>query len=290
MGNRTPLQVPPKTLANYLRSFLIAHTFRKVESMAFDTIRATEFVKTIDLSGTPHSIVRREAAVDAGEVFDKAKAQAQVVGSGVFSFAEGVNAEVREAISDSALLAQLVANQQASADEDPLAWFAAYSGVLQNVGWTLQESGWNDYSTKGTAVEVNEKIVEVMTAALGPSTAALTIITATINALKAMKSDSPWITIFSRESQKAKMARFQIGLVEKQETSDVFVSLLACLIEAHNNITQVLFFKFKNAGATFRANSAKVSINRAALTDLTPTIRSKIRAYQADYLSTVLNV
>jgi hypothetical protein len=258
--------------------------------MQFDTSHATQFVKSIDLSGTPRGILAQDAATEAGEVFDKAKSQAQVVGSGVFSFAQGVTAEVREAISDSALLAQLVANKKVSARESPLDWFSAYSEVLQNVGWTLQEGGWTDYTAKGTAVEVHEKILEVMTVALGPSSAALAIITATINALKGMNSGSPWITIFSRESQKAKIARFQIGLVEKEESSDVFVSLLACLIEAHNNITQVLFFKFKDAGATFRANSAKVSINRQALTELSPTIRTKIRAYQVDYLSTVLNV
>jgi hypothetical protein len=52
----------------------------------------------------------------------------------------------------------------------------------------------------------------------------------------------------------------------------------------------VLFLKFKDSGATFRANNGKVSINRQALADLSPSIRTKIRAYQVDYLSTVLNV
>jgi hypothetical protein len=258
--------------------------------MKFDISLATAFIKSIDLSGTPRGILGQDAATDGGEVFDEAKSQAQVVGSGVFSFAQGVTTEVREAISDSALLAQLVANKQVSLDDRPLNWFTSYSNVLQNVGWTLQEGGWIDYTAKGTAVEVNEKIVEVMTVALGPAPAALAIVTATIEALKAMDANSPWITIFSRESQKAKIARFQIGLVEKEEASDVFVSLLACLIEAHNNITQVLFFKFKDAGASFRANSGKVSINRQALTQMGPAIRDKIRSYQADYLSTVLDV
>lgn len=258
--------------------------------MTFDPSRAVAFVKSIDLSGTPRGILAQDAAAETGEVFDKAKTQAQVVGSGVFSFAQGVTANVREAISDSALLAQLVANKKTSAEEDPLKWFAAYSTVLQNIGWTLQEGQWTDYTAKGTALEVHEKILEVMTVALGPSAAALAIITATVGALKAMNSSSPWITIFNRESQKAKIARFQIGLVDKEESGDVVVSLLACIIEAHNNITQVLFFKFRDAGASFRANGVKVSINRPALADLGPAIRSKVRAYQVDYLSSVLDV
>jgi hypothetical protein len=62
------------------------------------------------------------------------------------------------------------------------------------------------------------------------------------------------------------------------------------VIEAENNITQVLFFKFKNARASFKADSTKVSINRAALTDLGPAIRNKIRAYQTDYLSSIQDI
>jgi hypothetical protein len=255
--------------------------------MALDIEQARVFVKSVDLSGTPRSMLSQDAATEAGEVFDQAKNQAQVVGSGVFSFAQGVDTDVREAISDSALLAQLVANKRAVFEEAPLDWFRRYSDVLQNVGWTLQGGSWSDYSADGTAVEVNEKIIEVMTVALGPSPAALAIITSTVNALKAMQPDSSWLTIFRRESQKGKLARFQIGLVEKDAASDVFVSLLACLIEAQNSITQVLFFKWKQADASFRANGAKVSIDRAALGALGPTIRTKIRAYQADYLSNI---
>lgn len=258
--------------------------------MAFDKDRVRDFVKSIDLTGVPRGIISQDAATEAGEIFDKAKTQAQVVGSGLFSFAQGVDPNVREAISSSALLAQLVANKQFSAEQAPLDWFNAYSDVLQNVGWTLQEGGWTDYTAKGNAVEVHEKILEVMAIALGPAPAALAIITSTVSALKGMKPDSSWMTIFSRESQKAKIARFQIGLVEKQEGGDVLVSLLACLIEAQNRITQVLFFKFKDAKASFRANSAKISINHPSLTDLGPAIRSKVRAYQADYLSSIIDL
>jgi hypothetical protein len=256
--------------------------------MAFNVERAKQFIKLADLP--PAAFVPMGAAAETADIFDKAKSQAQVVGSGVFSFARGVTAEVRQAISDSALLAQLVANKKTSSEQQPLEWFKAYSDVLQNVGWTLQEGSWADYTAKGTAAEVHEKVIEIMTVALAPSAAALAIITATINALKAMNPESPWITLFSRESQKAKMARFQIGLVEKEENADVFVSLLACLVEAQNTITQVLLFKFKDAKASFRASGAKVSINRPDLVDLGPAIQAKVRVYQADYLSSVLDL
>lgn len=255
--------------------------------MPFDIQAARNFVKTADLTGTPRRLLAMDAAAETGTVFDQAKKQAQVVGAGVFSFAQGVDATVREAISDSALLAQLVANKKFDFSKNPREWFKAYASVLENVGWTLQEGGWTDYSAVGTNVEVNDQILTVMTAILGPATTALAIIKATVDALKAMTPGSSWFTIFSRDSQKAKIARFQIGLVDKDPAGDVFVSLLACLIEAQDTITQLLFFKFSQANAKFSANSSKVSIDRAAFTELGPSIRTKIHAYQADYLSSI---
>jgi hypothetical protein len=258
--------------------------------MPFELDNAKAFVNSVDLAGTPRNIVSQSAATEASSAFDQTKTQTQVVGSGIFSFAQGVDAMVRESISDSALLAQLVANKRFNFEDAPHEWFKAYADVLQNVGWTLQEGSWSDYPVSGTGAEVNEKLIEVMTAILAPASGALSIITSTINALKAMSPDSSWITIFSRESQRAKIARFQTGLVDKDPTGDVFVALAACVVEAKNDITQVLFFKFKQAEAKFSAYSSKVSINRAALVDLGPAIRSKVRAYQTDYLSGIKDI
>lgn len=268
--------------------------------MMFDIQRARDFVMSVDLSGIAHNFSNSDERSrdvsddDTGEqvavqVFDSAKSQAQVVGAGVFSFAQGVTPEVRAAISDSALLAQMVANKNVSQETDPIAWFKAYFDVLQNIGWTVQDSSWNDYTATGTAVQVNEKIFEVMSAVLGAAPAALAVLKATVDALKGMDPKGSWMTIFNRESQKARIARFQVGLVEKEQAGDVFVSMLACIVEAHSDLTQVLFFKYKTAGASFKANSGKVSIH-PSLTDLQPRIRDKIRSFQTDYLSSIVNL
>lgn len=251
---------------------------------------AVEFVKSIDLSGTPRGILGQSAATEASEVFEMSKTQAQIVGSGLFAFAHGVTAETRDAISNSALLAQLVANKRFSAEQEPTEWYTLYQGVLQNIGWVLQDQAWSDYTADGTAAEVHEKVVEVLQVALGPTAAAMTIIKSAIDVLQAMTPDTSWLTIFNRESQHAKIARFQIGLVETGADDDVFVSMLACLIQATASVTQVLVFKFRNQHASFKANSTKVSIDSAALRELLPAIRAKTRAYQADYVSSIQDI
>lgn len=83
--------------------------------MPFDLAGARSYVSEVDLSGTPRFIVAQGPEDDAAGAFDQAKTQAQVVGAGIFAFEQGVTTQVREAISDSALLAQLVANKKAAA-------------------------------------------------------------------------------------------------------------------------------------------------------------------------------
>jgi hypothetical protein len=63
--------------------------------------------------------------------------------------------------------------------------------------------------------------------------------------------------MFSREIKKAKIGRFQIGLTEKEAQDEVFVSLIAFLIIANSNLTQLLFFKYCEAGASFNARAAE---------------------------------
>ena len=57
-----------------------------------------------------------------------------------------------------------------------------------------------------------------------------------------------------------------------------------------DDLTQVLLFKFRDSQATFEATSGKVSVNRNALVDLGPAIRSKVKTFMADYLSSIQDI
>jgi hypothetical protein len=162
--------------------------------------------------------------------------------------------------------------------------------VLKNIGWDLQEKTFDDYSSSGNAAEVHEKILEVMTAALGPSPAALVILAATVKALKGMNPKSSWMRIWSREAQQAQIGRFQIGLVEAKPNGDAAVFVLACLMEAHQTITQILLFKWRDAHATFKARTGNASINRASIKELHREIVEKTRAFQRSFMSSIQNL
>ncbi|HUE78405.1 MAG TPA: hypothetical protein VMN38_02065 [Sphingomicrobium sp.] len=255
--------------------------------MSVNLQQARSYIADVDLPPRPSSGAIPQDATPSAPVFDTVKEQAAVVGSEVVSFMAGVDAETRAAISNCALLAQLAASKKVADKEDIYAWYEAYFDVLKALGWVVQDGGFAEFSESSQGFEVHEKIMDVAAVLLGPGAAALAVIKTTLDALKAMKSDNGWLTIFQRESQHAKAARFQISLVQQSNTGDVMVSMMAFGIEASKTVTQVLFFKIKKNKAKLRHNSAKLSIDSASLVDLAPDIRDRVRVYQRAYVASL---
>lgn len=255
--------------------------------MSIDLEKSRSFIAEVELPPRPASGAVPQDATTSAPVFETVKKQAAVVGSEVVSFMGGVDAETRAALSNCALLAQLAASKKVSDRKDIYAWYEAYFDVLKALGWAVQDEGFADFSETSDGFEVHEKIMEVAAVLLGPGSAALAVIKTTLDALKAMKSDNGWLTIFERETQHAEAARFQISLVEQNAGGDVMVSMLAFGIKANKAVTQVLFFKIKKHKATLRHNSAKLSIDSASLVDLAPDIREKVRAFQRGYVASL---
>ncbi len=222
-----------------------------------------------------------------GAILDAGKDQAAVVGSDVVAFVTGVTAERREAIINSALLAQLVATTKVPDRSRLEDWYAAYFEVLANIGWVIQETNFAEYQEGAKNFEAHEAILRVATALLTPGTTALALVTTTIESLKAMNEKSPWITIFNRESRTAQTARFQITLAEQEPNGQFLVSVMAFRLNAKSKITQVLFFKVKEGEATLRHYSGKVTITTRVLDDVRAPLQAKLAAHAGDFVRTL---
>lgn len=219
-----------------------------------------------------------------GQIFDTAKNQAAVVGSEVVSFVQGVTAERRDAIVNSSLLAQLVAKQKVSDPERIYDWYDAYFDVLTNIGWVVQDKSFAAYHESSQNFEAHKAILAVATTLLGAAPTALALVSSALKALESMNESSPWITIFSRESQNARTARFQISLAEQDANGQFFVSLMAFGLEAKSSITQVLFFKSKANDATLRHYAGRVTINTSVLDGISGAIKEKLSGHAGNYV------
>ena len=246
------------------------------------SVNLAEARRLIEDASIPQPLVEPQG--DEPSPFDGGKDQAAVVGQDVFAFMAGTDAALRDVLSDSALLAQMIADSQVTDADDIVGWYDAYFRVLKQVGWLVHETGWSEVSEAGDGFEVHEKIIDIAAVLLGGAPTALAIITSTLGALKTASDDSPWITLFHKRSIKGKSARFQVGLVQPDDGGGALVTLMAFALSAKTVVTQVLLFKVTKNRASLRTNNSKVGLDLAALRDLAPDIREKLRGWQRSYI------
>ena len=249
------------------------------------TQQANAFVSGADLKGLPDYHSALAVLGPAGFEADTGKTQSVLVGSTINSFVKGVSAERRDAINDSSLFAQLVANKQVPNQSDLAAWYSAYFDALTNVGWTLQSRSFSTFEAGSEDADVHEAILTIASGLLGgTASAGYALIKLTLDSLKKLSDNSPWITVFKRESQHEKAARFQISLVNQDAGKDFVVSLMTFTLEASQTMEQLLFFKYKSMQATLRQFSGDITINDRVLSHVAPLIAKKVDAFSDGYV------
>ena len=108
-----------------------------------------------------------------------------------------------------------------------------------------------------------------------------------LEGLQEMDKDSPWITLFDRQSQHASGAKFQISYVDADENGQASIKLLSCTIEAERKITQVLFFKFSSQRAQMRDRQSLLSTNRGVLEAGKDSIERKVGVFINDFVENI---
>jgi hypothetical protein len=249
-----------------------------METFNFDN--ASQYLARVDL---PQAQLGAEAPDIA---FETAQKQALLVGSDVLSFDQGVEAEFREAVSDSSLLAQLAATKQLGDSADPIAYFDYYFSVLGNLGWATQVRDTAEYKIDVDGAEVHKAIIDVVTAFVGNVPGAAALVVLTLNSLKSMNKDSPLITIFHQNSQHANIGRFQFTTVH-QSQAGLLAEVMAFALNAEERITQILFFKLKRGRSRMRRSLGSMSLNRNALTALRPALRAKVANHLAGKIGSI---
>lgn len=249
--------------------------------MTFDTAAQRDYLRNVSLDSLAAPM---GATALPDVVFDNARKQAVVAGSEVVSFTDEVEKEFREAISDSALVAQLGANARFDAKEDPIAWFDHYFSILGGLGWTTQVRDTAKYSFTRTGMEVHEAVLDVIKVFLGPIPGALALAELALTSLKKMDENSPMITLFNRESERASVGRFQFTVI-RRDGEGLLADAMCFGLKAENKLTQLLFFKVHKAKTRLRRSLATLSIGADALEDLRPRLKAKVQEFRPKFLA-----
>jgi hypothetical protein len=234
-----------------------------------------DFILGLDLP-RPRST---EAAVAPPRVQFTSDQELVAVGPQLAEFSEQVPVDLRPMISNSMLLAQLAADKAASQSENVLDWHAKYRDVLSKVGWLVGDSQDQVRQVSDKNLSVHKAIIPVLTSLLGNATAAASMIVTVLKGLEDMDKDSPWITLFERQSQHARGAKFQLSYVDADSSGAASIKVLSCAIKADRAITQVLFFKFSSQRAEMHDRSTKLTTNRDVLNAGKDSIAAKVGAF-----------
>lgn len=252
--------------------------------MSANVSTARSFVSTSALPDAPFSRDGTPAAPAALD-FDPARSEAWVVGTQIFSFVEGVSAERRRAITNSALFASLVANR-AQGQSQTEAWFLAYADALNRLGWVTEEQIRREFAQGGTSADVHEAVLE-FAAALGVSGGALALVTAALSAMKKVSGNQPWITLFEKQTHAQDMQGFQIGLVEQEPDGRFQVKLMNFGLSVKQTNVQVLFVKFASFDLRMNSIGRRITIDEDVLGAVTPDLVKRLAAYTRSYIAEV---
>ena len=211
-------------------------------------------------------------------------AQSLVVGSSLVAAAEKVPVQTREDIINCTLFAQLAASGSVPDPSRVVQWYDAYFRTLTALGWAQSGTQFEDYAFQGKGAEAHKAIIRVLSVLLGPAAAAVVVVTTALEALQSMNEDSPWITLFNRESKTGKSARFQVATAEVDPGGLLQTALVGFHLEATSTLTQVLFFKFSASATSLNYAAGKATIYEAALNDQRGAIADRLAAYRTSYV------
>jgi hypothetical protein len=239
------------------------------------------FVLSLDLPEATAGVSRGSRARFTGE------REVVAVGAQLTEFSDTVATELRPLISNSMLLAQLAANKATAQATNVFEWHLKYRDVLNNIGWQIRDTEEQVQEVSNKNLGVHKAIIPLLTAMLGPAVSAASMVVSVLQGLNDMDAESPWITLFDRQSQHAHGAKFQISYVDADSQGEPTINLLGCAIQAERTITQVLFFKFSSQTAELRKNTSVLSTTSTRLTADKDVIASRVQTFISDFVKNV---
>jgi hypothetical protein len=245
------------------------------------------FIEGVKLPAAPRR-TRARAVTDTPPLDLKAtEAQSVVVGSGLVVAAENVPQQTREDLVNCTLFAQLAASGAVSDPRRIPEWYDAYFKTLTAIGWAQSDTQFEEYDFQSKTAEAHKAIIKVLTVLLGPQAAALLVVQTALEALQSMNENSPWITLFDRQSKSGKSARFQVATAQIDPGGLLQVALVGFELVVKASLTQVLFVKYASNSTRLKYAAGKATIYEAALKDQRESIAARLAAYRSAYVAQV---
>jgi hypothetical protein len=205
-----------------------------------------------------------------------------VTGSNLIQFPPDASPELKTSVALSLLAAQRVASNDPVV-LSPAQWLERHNTVLKNLNWRNEGGGEAKSSFDSINVAVHQAIIPFLVAAFGGAVAAGALILTALKQLQEMDKDSPWITLFDRQSRRFDVTEYQFSVVQVIGDT-VHLKVAAARLNASFGKTQVLFFKLKSQKAEFEQANQSFSAEAALLTEMNADLKVKLMALTKSFI------
>jgi hypothetical protein len=198
-----------------------------------------------------------------------------VSGTTLIDFSAAKDVVVRSSVSLAMLFASRVATkamQPGIDDEDD--WLARYAQALAEIGFRVSGMSVVHSEIKKKNVAVHKAIIPFLTLAFGGAAVGPVIISVLKN-LQEMDADSPWITLFDKQSRRFDVSEMHFAAVSETAT-ETSIRYAVARLHVETGQTRILFFKFSKTGAKFDSTSTTMTADIGLLAMIEPKLRERL--------------
>ena len=204
-----------------------------------------------------------------------------VIGNTLLDVSSVPSAEVRAGISLSMLFANRVAPHDPGA-KDVDSWLAAYQTSLGDLGFRLSGTARVNSHFHKLNVDVHKAIIPFLTIAFGGGAIGPIILSALDN-LQKMKEDSPWITLFDRETRRFSVQEMHFGAAVANGT-ETEIRYAVARLHVDLGQTQILFFRVTKNTADFESLTTRMSVSNSLMAVMEDDLKTRLSALIKRYI------
>ena len=216
-------------------------------------------------------------SLDLDEFLTLDSPSAAVVAGSLASFTSELSGQQMHDVQNSTLLAQLAASKKFPDKKDVEDWYNFYCDVLRNVGWVIQNFGFDEYESHQASFKLSEVTLELLSALVGNDKQLLTVVKETLDSF----AKSPQgLTLFADNSASEQHGLFQI-LPCTVMNGQVSLASIAAYFKASQVSDDYFFFNYRSQDITLHKATQVLTLDEE--------VYGKVRQEIIDKLGTNAN-
>lgn len=226
------------------------------------------------------SLVEFVRSLELDESLTLDSPSAKVIAGSIASFTSKLSGQQLEDVQNSTLLAQLAANKKFPDEEDIVDWYKFYRHVLSQLGWIMQDLGFDKYKSQQASFKLSQVTLELLSAMVGEEEQLLTVVKYTLESL----AESPHgQALFKVNSASGQNGRFQI-LPCTVTNGQVSLAFIGAYFKASQVSDDFFFFSYESQDISLHKAAQVFTLNEAVYGEVRQTVMNKLGRHARKFI------